>query len=202
MFPFWQIFLMLGCFVLGSVPVGPWLARRRGIDLAKQGSGNSGAANAIRVLGWRDGLAVLFLDVVKGALAVWIAPLALLPEFLMPLTRILFGTAAILGHNYSIFQRFKGGKGIATSFGVLLSLSPKVAILAGLLWIGLVGLTRISSIGSLGAAAAAPILLIVYGEPLTYVLFGFLAAGMAFHRHRGNIERLMQGTENQIDSSR
>ena len=198
MFPFWQIFLMILCFLLGSIPTGAWLAKSKGIDISKQGSGNTGAANAIRVLGWQTGLTVLGFDVLKGCLAVWLAPFSLLPPFLLDITRILFGSAAILGHNYSVFLSFKGGKGIATSFGVLLALSPKVAVLALLLWIGVVGLTRISSVGSLSASAAVPILMVIYGDPFVYVLFGFFAAGLAFHRHRENIERLMRGTENRI----
>ena len=199
MFPFWQIFLLIGCYLLGAIPWGAWIARRHGVDITQQGSGNTGAANALRTLGWKVGGQVLLLDVCKGTLAVWLAEISLLPSLLLPLTRISFGLAAILGHNYSVFRRFKGGKGVATSFGVLLALSPKVAMLALLLWISLVALTRFSSVGSLGACAAAPILMIVYGDPWVYVLFAFLAAALVFHRHKDNLERLSHGQEHTID---
>jgi len=196
----WWIFLFVVSYVLGALPFGSIVARRMaGIDLKKHGSGNTGAANAFRALGWKGGLTVLALDVLKGTFAVWLAYFALLPNFLLPVAQIAFGLAAILGHNYSIFQGFKGGKGVATSLGVLLALSPKVAILAVLLWVGLVGLTRYSSVGSLGATAAVPVLMIVYGDPLIYVLFAFAATGLTFHRHRANIERLRAGQELRID---
>lgn len=184
---------------MGAIPFGTMIARRHGVDITKVGSGNSGAANAVRIMGWKIGAQVLLLDVIKGTLAVWLAEVSLLPVVLIPLVRISYGLASILGHNYSIFRRFKGGKGIATSFGVLLALSPKVALLAALLWISLVALSRFSSVGSLGASAAVPVLMIVYGDPFVYVIFGFAAAALAFYRHKENLERLSQGRENTID---
>ena len=200
MFPVWTLFLLLLCYILGAVPFGSLVARQlAGIDLKKHGSGNTGAANAFRALGWKGGLLVLALDVLKGTVAVWLAYFTLLPNFLLPFARIGFGMAAIVGHNYSIFQGFKGGKGVATSLGVLLAISPKVALLAVLLWVGLVGLTRYSSVGSLGATAAVPVLMVVYGDSLIYVAFAFCAAAMTFHRHRANIERLRAGQELRID---
>ncbi len=198
MFPFWQILLAVLCYLVGAIPFGPWIAKRHGIDLKKVGSGNTGAANAIRNLGWKTGLQVLAMDILKGSFAILLAEFSFMPAFLIPLMKVIFGTLAILGHNYSIFQRFKGGKGIATSFGVLLAMTPKVAVLAALLWLGLVALTRISAIGSLGAAAAVPVLMIIYGAPWTYVFFSLLVAVMAFHRHRDNLERISQGTENKL----
>ncbi|MEW6277235.1 MAG: glycerol-3-phosphate acyltransferase, partial [Candidatus Eremiobacterota bacterium] len=136
---FWALFLLILCYLIGSVPSGVVVARRlKGVDLRKVGSGNVGAANAYRALGARGGLLVLALDALKGVLAVFLAYMTLLPGFLLPIAKVVFGLTAIVGHNYSVFLRFKGGKGIATSFGVLLALSPKVAFLVLLLWIGLV----------------------------------------------------------------
>ena len=201
MFPFWQIFLLLCCYLIGAIPWGALIARRHGVDITKMGSGNTGAANAVRIMGWKIGAQVLALDVLKGTLSVWLAYICLLPALLMPVCRVFFGLAAILGHNYSIFRGFKGGKGIATSFGVMLALTPKVALLAALLWVGLTALTRYSSVGSLGASAATPILMIVYGDPIVYVIFAFLAATLAFYRHKENIQRLGDGTENTIDGT-
>ncbi len=200
-FPFWQIFLLIVVYLLGSVPFGQLVSRRYGVDLSKRGSGNTGAANAARSLGAKAGLQVLALDAGKGAAAVLLAYFALLPGVLLPLTKAVFGLTAIVGHNYSVFRRFKGGKGIATTFGVVAVLCPQAALLAGLLWIGLVGLTRFSSVGSLASTAAMPLLMIVYGAPLVYVVFGFAAAGLAFLRHRDNLERLMEGRELKIDEA-
>lgn len=199
MFPFWAMFLFVICYVLGSLPFGQWVGRRYGVELTQHGSGNTGAANAARALGLQAGLTVLALDMAKGALAVLLAYFALLPGFVLNLTKVSFGMAAILGHNYSVFRRFKGGKGIATTFGVVAVLNAKVALLAGLLWLGMVGLTRFSSVGSLSSTAAIPLLMVVYGAPWEFVVFGFGAAALAFLRHRENLERLTEGTENKID---
>lgn len=199
MFPFWALFLMFCCYLLGALPFGAWVARSYGVDLSRHGSGNTGAANAARALGVKAGLMVLVLDALKGFLAVFLAYFALLPGILIPLTQVCFGLMAVVGHNYSIFRRFKGGKGIATTFGVVLALSPKVFVLAALLWLGLVGLTRFSSIGSLASVSAIPVLMVLYSPRWEYILFGFAAAALAFLRHRENLERLSQGRELKID---
>jgi acyl phosphate:glycerol-3-phosphate acyltransferase len=193
------MFLLVVCYLLGALPFGQWVGYKHGVDLTQQGSGNTGAANAARTLGAKAGLMVLGLDLAKGLVAVALAYVALLPWPVFRLSQIVFGLAAIVGHNYSIFRKFKGGKGIATTFGVLLALNPKVFALSGLLWISMVGLTRFSSVGSLTATAAMPVLLVVYRAPWEYVLFGFLAAGLAFWRHKENIERLADGSEHKIE---
>lgn len=195
MFPLWTIALLVVCYLLGSIPSGILVARRSGVELSQHGSGNSGAANAYRALGAKGGLIVLAMDLLKGSLAVLLAHLAIMPAFLMPAVKAVFGLVAILGHNYSVFRRFKGGKGIATTFGVVLILAPRVAVLAFLLWLGMVALTRYSSVGSLTAMASLPILMALEGHSLFYILFGFAAAALAFYKHRENIERLRQGTE-------
>lgn len=201
MFPFWALLLLLICYILGAVPFGLLVSKRHGIDLARQGSGNTGAANAARILGWKAGLLVLLLDASKGVLAVMLAYVALLPGFLLNLTKVVFGFIAIFGHNYSIFRRFKGGKGISTTFGVVLALNPKVALLSGLLWLGLVGLTRFSSVGSLAATAAMPLLFVYFSDPWEYIVFGFISAAFAFLRHSDNLQRLSEGRELKIDDN-
>lgn len=203
MFPFWVFILLAACYLLGSIPSGVLVANRtRGIDLSTHGSGNTGAANAFRALGWKGGALVLVLDVLKGVAAVFLAYFALMPPLVLPLIKVAYGLAAIVGHNWSVFRGFKGGKGIATSFGVVLALSPRVALLAILLWIAMVALTRYSSVGSLTASAALPILMAVEGEGVLYILFGIAAAALAFYRHRDNIERLRQGKELKLDASK
>jgi glycerol-3-phosphate acyltransferase PlsY len=195
----WALFLLLVCYLLGAVPFGLLVARQAGVDLTSRGSGNSGATNAHRVMGLKAGLTVLGLDALKGALAVMLAYFALLPGLVFHMTQVLFGLAAVLGHNYSIFRRFKGGKGIATTFGVMLVLSPQVTFLAALLWVGLLLMTRFSSVASLGSTSCMPLLLVYFSAPWEYVLFGFAAAGLAFWRHRENLERLTEGRELKFD---
>ncbi len=196
MFPFWTIGVLLVCYLVGSFPSGVLLARRmKGVDLRLHGSGNVGASNAFRALGLAGGVLVLAADLVKGYLAVSLAAVALAPEVLGPLVKVACGLAAIAGHNWSIFLRFQGGKGVATSFGVLLGLSPLVAAMAGLLWVSVALLSRYSSLASLAALVSVPFLMVVYGDPLVYILFGILAAAFAVSRHRGNIQRLLKGEE-------
>ncbi|HXE73307.1 MAG TPA: glycerol-3-phosphate 1-O-acyltransferase PlsY [Candidatus Nitrosotenuis sp.] len=198
MLPLLVVFLLVS-YLLGSIPFGLIVARRHNVDLRKVGSGNIGAANAFRALGPAGGAAVLALDGLKGVVAVTLAHFALLPGFLVPFAQVACGLAAILGHNYPVFLGFKGGKGIATSFGVLLALSPQVALMAGLLWLGMVALTRYSSVGSLAASLATPFLMVLYRQHPAYVLFGILAALLAFYRHRSNIQRLLAGQELTFD---
>lgn len=192
----WTIFLAVVAYLLGAIPFGVLVAKRAAdIDLSSHGSGNTGAANAYRALGLKGGLTVLALDALKGTIAVLLAHVALMPALLLPILKSVFGLAAIVGHNFSVFRGFKGGKGIATSFGVIIGISPKVALLAALLWLAVVGLTRYSSVGSLTAMSSLPLLMVVERMSWVYVLFSLLVAALAFYRHRPNLERLRQGTE-------
>lgn len=196
MFPVWTLGLLLACYLIGSIPSGLIVSRRmRGVDLRRYGSGNIGATNAFRALGLTGGLLVLVMDALKGFLAVHLAMFALVPGFLMPVVKVVFGATAIAGHNWSLFLGFKGGKGIATTLGVLLAIAPEVAAMAALLWVGIVALTRYSSLASLAAAVAVPILMIVYEEHPVYIGFGVLAAAFAIYKHLGNIQRLLKGEE-------
>ena len=106
---------------------------------------------------------------------------------------------AVLGHNYSIFRGFKGGKGIATTFGVVLALNPKVAFMSALVWLALVALTKYPSVGSLAAVTSMPLLMALEGGDVSSIVFCAVAAGFAFFRHKGNIERLRQGRELRYD---
>jgi glycerol-3-phosphate acyltransferase PlsY len=196
MFPLWTLVVLLLCYLIGSIPSGMILARRlKGVDLRLHGSGNVGATNAFRALGLAGGILVLVADLLKGFLAVKLAVLAMVPDFLAHVTTVACGLAAIAGHNWSLFMRFRGGKGVATSFGVLLGLTPLVAAMAGLLWVAVLALSRYSSLASLAALLSVPVLMIVYHDPPIYIAFGVLAAAFALYRHRGNIQRLLQGKE-------
>ena len=191
--------LLAGAYFGGSLPIGLLVAKLwKGIDVREHGSGNIGATNVYRVVGPIAGTLVFLLDVLKGF---W-PPMAGRAMGLNAEWLVALGMAAILGHNFSPFLGFKGGKGIATSLGVLFGVAPKVGFTAFALWIVVVLVTRYVSVASiLAAASLAPLMLVFYpGQP---TLFGFgLAAGLfAIYKHRGNIQRLMAGTENRFGKS-
>ncbi|MGE9840582.1 glycerol-3-phosphate 1-O-acyltransferase PlsY [Selenomonas bovis] len=188
---------LLLSYLLGSIPNGLWLCRALWhVDLRQHGSHNIGATNAWRTLGKGPGFLVFFLDMLKGLLAVWLC------EMLVgtPLVMILCGVLAIVGHSLSLFLRFHGGKGVATGLGVILMLMPKVTVIVFLVWLLLVLATRYVSLGSIVAAALVPVLALVFGYPALYVVFGVLAAALIIVRHRSNITRLLNGTENRISA--
>jgi glycerol-3-phosphate acyltransferase PlsY len=185
--------LALG-FLLGSLPCGFWLARAKGVDIRKKGSGNIGATNVGRILGREWGYLVFALDALKGWLAVWLAA-----EFLQAgdTGSVLTGMAAVAGHVFSPWLNFKGGKGVATSAGVLLGLAPAVLIWTAAIWGISFAVKRIVSISSLLAATAFPFL-VMWLEPGRHalLLMAFVLAGLVWYRHRDNLQRLVQGTEN------
>ena len=174
-------------YLLGSIPFGYLLGRWKGVDLHQKGSGNIGAANAVRVLGKPAGFAVLILDALKGVLACWLAS--------SEIWQIAAGFAAVLGHNFPCWLRFQGGKGIATSAGVLLILTPKSLAIAVGVFLILTAATRIVSVGSLGASIVLPFAVWFvkgWGELLAVTaLMGLLAV----YQHRDNLRRLRAGTE-------
>jgi acyl phosphate:glycerol-3-phosphate acyltransferase len=198
-------------FLLGGLPSGLWIGRARGVDLRTAGSRNIGATNAYRVLGARWGILVFALDAAKGFLA------AATPALLARATGIAAGTdallaatiagglAAIVGHVFSPWLRFRGGRGVATSLGVFLAIGPVPILLAFGLWVLLVLLTRRVSVGSIGAALAYPFLVFyLLREDPHRVLLSVIAAAVALLvilRHRANIQRLLAGTEPPISRS-
>ncbi|WP_417999840.1 glycerol-3-phosphate 1-O-acyltransferase PlsY [Heliomicrobium modesticaldum] len=184
--------LIVLSFFLGSIPFAYLVGRLRGIDIRQHGSGNVGATNAFRVLGAGFGALTLILDAGKGALAAW---LGLANGETMA---VIAGLAAILGHTFSPFMRFKGGKGVASAAGVVLLLVPDVTLIC-LLAFGLaVFLTKYVSVGSLTAAALLPLLMFFLDKPLPYQLFALVTALFVIYRHNSNIRRLLAGTENPI----
>ncbi len=192
-------------YLVGSIPTGYLMGRTRGIDIREHGSGNIGATNVGRVMGRNWGFAAFACDFLKGFL-----PLFLVRTFFFPdaanlpvsILLVLCGVAAVLGHNYTPWLGFKGGKGIATSAGVLGALMPWVLAVALSLWIIAVLVGRVVSIGSLLAAASLPIAA-AWFYPHQWVYFGFaaFAGGLAAWRHRSNIQRLLAGTESRIQFS-
>lgn len=184
-------------YFIGATPVGYLAARLKGIDIRKHGSGNIGATNVLRVLGKPTGITVLLLDVLKGLVPVWLARHFVPGNDLIP---ILTAIAAILGHNYTFWLGFKGGKGIATSAGAMAPLLPIPLVVALVLWVLLFRTTRYVSVASIGAAASLPLTETVRGLATGQWSWGFFSlalvlGGLAVWRHRGNLARLRKGTE-------
>ena len=187
------IILALG-YVCGSVPFALLLTRARGVDLRAAGSRNLGAANVLRTAGTPRAVAVLMLDASKGAAAVLVA--MLLTDDLV--VTMAAGLASIVGHIYSVWIRFRGGKGVATSAGVFAVLAPPATAIAVLVFICTIIATRFVSAGSIAAALALPVAAIVANAPLPVVSGAMAAAAVVAFRHRENVTRLVAGTEQRI----
>lgn len=212
-----EITFALVAYILGSIPIAIWVGNRfYGIDVREHGSGNAGATNVFRVLGKVPGTIVLILDILKGYFAVRLADVV---DFLsrdgysdLALSRtdlsglavgdhkllmVLFGTMSVIGHLIPLFAKFKGGKGVATLFGMLIALNPAVAGLALAVFVVTNIITGYVSIGSLLAGLSIPFLFVrVFGETdLSILIFSFLVAGLVLVTHRKNVKRLIAGEE-------
>lgn len=181
--------------VCGSVPSGLWLVQAfHGIDIRNYGSKNIGTTNVFRTVGPKTAVLVLIADAFKGILAVGIMSYF----FHNPLLDVVTALGALLGHNYSLFLGFKGGKGVATALGLLIFMMPKVAVASFGIWLVCVLLTRYVSLGSIMAAIFTPPLAWYLGYPSAYVIFLAVAAFFVVLRHKENIHRLLTGTESKI----
>lgn len=181
--------------VCGSVPSGLWLVQAfHGIDIRNYGSKNIGTTNVFRTVGPKTAVLVLIADAFKGILAVGIMSYF----FHNPLLDVVTALGALLGHNYSLFLGFKGGKGVATALGLLIFMMPKVAVTSFGIWLVCVLLTRYVSLGSIMAAIFTPPLAWYLGYPSAYVIFSVVAALFVVLRHKENIHRLLTGTESKI----
>ncbi len=190
------ILISLAGYLLGSIPFGVLLARLKKIDLRQHGSGNIGATNVARTLGRGAGILTLVGDAAKGLAAV-----ALADAFLVdPRQVALVGLLAFLGHLFSVFLKFKGGKGVATGLGVFLYLMPwatlsSFAVFALTLWIW-----QYVSLSSMVSALSIPIFAWLYSVTPAYIVLGGVVAALVVARHRDNIVRLQNGTENRLRS--
>lgn len=181
--------------VCGSVPSGLWLVQAfHGIDIRNYGSKNIGTTNVFRTVGLKTAVLVLIADAFKGILVVGIMSYF----FHNPLLDVVTALGALLGHNYSLFLGFKGGKGVATALGLLIFMMPKVALASFGIWLVCVLLTRYVSLGSIMAAIFTPPLAWYLGYPSAYVIFSVVAAFFVVLRHKENIHRLLTGTESKI----
>ncbi|AOZ91385.1 glycerol-3-phosphate 1-O-acyltransferase PlsY [Paenibacillus crassostreae] len=194
-----QIITLTICYLLGSISFSVLLAKMlKGIDIRQYGSGNAGATNTLRVLGKGPAIVVLLLDVLKGIVAVWIGKWLGGDEAWIP---ALCGIAAIMGHNWPIYFNFRGGKGVATTIGVMATLSFLPALLAGIIAIISIVLTRYVSLGSLILVLLTPVfLLILGGYPQPVFWTSIIIAIFVFWRHRSNIVKIVQHRENKIGS--
>lgn len=192
-------------YLLGSIPTGFLVAKARGIDIRAVGSGNIGATNVLRILGKPAGIAVLLADVLKGWTAVVggtrlvFLALGLAPDAdTREIHTIIAALCAILGHNYTCWLRFKGGKGIATSAGVLTALVPWALLTILTVWVVLFALTRIVSVGSIAASATLPFATYGFYRNWTLTIVTGAMAALAIYKHRANIQRLLAGTEPRV----
>jgi acyl phosphate:glycerol-3-phosphate acyltransferase len=215
------IVVAVAAYLLGSIPTGFLVAKARGIDIQKSGSGNIGATNAMRVLGKPAGIFVMFMDALKGYVACALIPpliwnwlnenLSLyfilgiphsfqdqLIEFQVRLY-VIAGIFAVLGHNYPCWLRFKGGKGIATTAGVYLALAPWAVLVALVIFILAVLMTKYVSVGSIAAAIALPATVwIMTPHNLFLGIVTTALSALAIYKHKSNIQRLMAGTESRL----
>ena len=198
------ILLMILAYILGSVPNALWIGKVfKGIDIREHGSRNTGSTNAARVLGVKLGILTLILDVSKGLVPTLIAIL-LRVDFFQNLTKILnfdyvlVGICAILGHVFSMFMNFKGGKAVATTLGVFLILVPKAILFAAIVFFVVFAVSRYVSLSSVLAAISLPIFIYFLYQQTIYVILGILIAILIVVKHRSNIERLKNGTESKF----
>jgi glycerol-3-phosphate acyltransferase PlsY len=191
-------------YLLGSIPTSVWIGKYfHGIDVREHGSGNAGATNSIRILGWKTGIIVLLVDLAKG----WAA--AMLPVFfalagektaLLTNLQIFTGLTAVIGHIFPVFAGFRGGKGVATIFGVLLAIHPPLTLLCLGVFLVVLIFTGIVSVSSISAGIAFPVLLFtVFDTPsLFFKIFSVIVAIALLITHRNNIKRMLKGEEKKL----
>jgi acyl phosphate:glycerol-3-phosphate acyltransferase len=197
----------IGAYLLGSIPTGYLVAKVKGIDIRSVGSGNIGATNVFRILGKPAGIFVLVADGLKGyAACAWMV------EFIarrwgdgmvdIEYLRLTAALTVVLGHNYTCWLKFKGGKGIATSAGALAALVPWALVIILALFILVFAVSRYVSLGSIAASAALPVATWLTKGSLTMILATTAMAALAIYKHKGNIQRLLNGTEHRVGAKK
>jgi glycerol-3-phosphate acyltransferase PlsY len=181
-------------YLVGSIPFAYLLSRRRGIDLRTVGSGNVGATNVLRTSGVPMAVAAMVLDALKGSIAV----LAASPIAAGPATLVAAGLASVVGHIYPVWLGFKGGKGVATAAGVFGILAPAALAIASAVFLLAVWTTRYISVGSLAGAATLAVAAAATDVPVAVTVGAVVTALVILHRHRGNLARIMAGTERRV----
>jgi glycerol-3-phosphate acyltransferase PlsY len=203
----WILLAIIVSYLIGSIPTAYIFGRLlKNIDIRKFGSGNVGATNALRVLGKWPGITVLILDVIKGILPiVFLGDFLLLKSTLNPQAAlIILGLSCIAGHNWTIFLNFKGGKGMATTLGVLIGLAFRIADLKMILvllimtWLLVFLITRIVSLASLISALALPVVMVLFKQSTILVITSLILSGFVILRHKSNLSRLLRGKETKL----
>jgi glycerol-3-phosphate acyltransferase PlsY len=180
-------------YLLGAIPFGYLVGKWYKIDIREYGSGNIGFTNVLRVLGTKPAAIVIVLDALKGYLATWYG-------FTSggELLAIIGALGAMAGHSWPFILKFKGGRGVATGFGIIIFLSYKITLVALFIWLLIVYFFRYVSLGSIIAAFFVPIAMLVTNKPLPYIIFSFIGASLVIIRHSSNMKRLLNGTENKF----
>lgn len=202
------ILLMIIAYFLGSIPNALWIGKVfKGIDVREHGSKNTGSTNAARVLGAKLGIFTLILDISKGAIPTIIAIITNSNLFenilhIEKIDSILVGIMAILGHSFSLFLKFKGGKAVATTVGVFSVLVPISLLFSAIVFFTVFFITKYVSLSSIISAIALPIFIYVIYKDVTLTIFGIIIAILIVIRHKSNIERLLKGTETKFTAKK
>ena len=198
------VILMAIAYILGSIPNAVWIGKAfKGIDVREHGSKNAGSTNAARVLGAKLGIFTLVLDISKGAFPVFLALLLKAQSLenilgISGIDTVLVGICAIVGHSFSVFMKFKGGKAVATTVGVFIVIVPKAPLLAAVVFFTVFALTKYVSLSSITGAASLPILVYLLYSDIPYTVFAGIVAFLIIIRHRSNISRLIKGEESKF----
>jgi len=190
------ILVILISYILGSIPFGYIIGKLvKKIDIRDYGSGSIGATNTLRILGPFVASIVLIGDIGKGYFSIYLSRL-ISHDSIFILT--IAGLAVICGHDWSLFLKFKGGKGVATTFGVILALNPMISILAAIVWVIVIITTRYASLSSISAVISIIIFTILFKQPYEYIIFSMIILILTIFRHKENIKRLKLGKESKI----
>lgn len=198
------VILMAIAYILGSIPNAVWIGKVfKGIDVREHGSKNAGSTNAARVLGAKLGIFTLVLDISKGAFPVLLTLLLKAQSLenilgISGIDAVLVGICAIVGHSFSVFMKFKGGKAVATTVGVFIVIVPKALLLAAVVFFTVFALTKYVSLSSITGAASLPILVYLLYSDIPYTVFAGVVAFLIIIRHRSNISRLIKGEESKF----
>lgn len=197
------LFLLIA-YLIGAIPTAVWYGQYFfKIDVRQHGSGNAGASNVFRTLGKKAGIIVMFFDILKGIIATSLAFLLFKFNFIsnqnLPYCQLAFGLIAVIGHVFPVYVGFRGGKGVATMMGVMIALVPMVSLICGLIFILVVALSKYTSLGSILAAVTFPIAIYLTETQPIYFWFSLICAVFIIYKHRSNITRILDGTENRLD---
>lgn len=187
-------------YLVGSIPTGYLMAQARGVDIRKVGSGNIGATNVFRILGKTAGVMVLLIDALKGFIPPFFVPFFFTTPTPENVERyaMVAGLFAILGHNYTCWLKFRGGKGIATTAGVLIALTPKGFLVAFGAWLIIFWVSKYVSLASIVAAIVLPLGIWLTGGSPRMIILGAVFGALAIYKHKSNIQRLLAGTEHRF----